>query len=164
MRLQDVLGTVAGSAVEDWAILFRPTFRYRVSGVPEPGGSRDRLEVDEHRIAFSYKPDIAITMAYGLVEEGAYQLPPGHRFAQENARTLYVDIFLEGRLVFRETVVSVDRHRGLLPMPRDWNPPIQIPVAQYSLVRLLHALAGPPTDFEEYFTNAGMKRSGDPWP
>ena len=54
--------------------------------------------------------------------------------------------------------------RCLLPMPRDWNPPIAIPKMQFSLVRLVHDLAGPPTDYDEYFKAAGMKQSDTPWP
>jgi len=164
MNLGDLLGLVAGSSVEDWTILFRPTFRHRIVATTKPDGSVERLQSDEHLVAFSYRPNLAITMAYGLVEQGAYELPSSNPFAGENARTRYLDVFLEGRLAHRETVVAVDRHRCLLPMPRDWNPPIAIPVMQYSLVRLIHDLAGPPTDYDEYFTNAGMKRSDTPWP
>jgi hypothetical protein len=61
-------------------------------------------------------------------------------------------------------VVSVDRNRCLLPMPRDWNPPIAIPSTQYSLIRLIHALAGPPTDYDTYFEQAGMKQVDASWP
>lgn len=164
MNLRNLLGTVAGSGVGDWTILFRPTFRHRIVEIAKPDGSRDRLQSDEHMVAFSYRPNIAIGMAYGMVEQGAYELPPSHPFGRENARTRYLDIFLEGRLAHRETVVAIDRHRCLLPMPRDWNPPVAIPVMQYAMVRLIHDLAGPPTDYDEYFTGAGMTRSDTPWP
>ena len=164
MNLRDLLETVAGSSVQDWTILFRPTFKHRIVETLKDDGSRDRLQSDEHLVAFSYRPDLAISMAYGLVEQGAYTLPSVNPFAAENARTRYLDIFLEGRLTYRETVVAVDRHRCLLPMPRDWNPPIAIPAMQYSLVRLIHDVAGPPTDYDEYFEKAGMKRWEMPWP
>lgn len=164
MKLRDLLRVVSGSGVEDWTILFRPTYRYRIVETRKPDGSRDRLMADEHAVAFSYRPNLAIGMAYGLVEQGAYTLPAQHRFAGENARTRFVDVFLEGRLAHRETVVVVDRQRCLLPMPRDWNPPIAVPEGLFSLVRLVHELAGPPTDFDAYFADAGMQRSTDPWP
>lgn len=164
MNLRDLLETVAGSSVHDWTILFRPTFKHRIIETRNSDGSRDRLQSDEHLVAFSYRPDLAISMAYGLIEQGAYELPSFNPFATENARTRYLDIFLEGRLTHREVVVAVDRHRCLLPMPRDWDPPIAIPVMQYSLVRLIHNLAGPPTDYDEYFEKAGMKRWELPWP
>lgn len=164
MNLRELLETVAGSSTGDWVILFRPTFRHRISATTKPDGSQDRLLADEHLVAFSFRPNIAISMAYGLVEQGAYELPPEHPYARENARIRFLDIFLEGRLIHREPVVAVDRHRCLLPVPRDWNPPIAIPSTQDRLVRLIHNLAGPPTDYDEYFANAGMKRSDTPWP
>ena len=164
MKLRDLLRVVSGSGIDDWTVLFRPTYRYRIVETTKPDGSRDRLTADEHKVAFSYRPNLAIGMAYGMVEQGAYALPAGHRFAAENARTLFLDVFLEGRLAHRETVVAVDRQRCLLPMPRDWNPPMAVPDGLYSLVRLVHELAGPPTDYDEYFGAAGMNRSTDPWP
>ena len=105
MNLRDFLGTIAGSGIEDWTILFRPTYRHRIIEVAGAEGGRDRLDADEHLVAFSYKPDLALTMAYCMVEQGSYVLPDGHPFAQENARTRYLDIFIEGRLSFREIVV-----------------------------------------------------------
>lgn len=164
MKLRDLLRVVSGSAVGDWTILFRPTYRYRIVESRKPDGSRDRLMADEHLVAFSYRPNLSIGMAYGLVEQGGYALPPEHPMGRENARTRFLDIFLEGRLAHRETVVAVDRQRCLLPLPRDWNPPIPVPDGLYSLVRLVHDLAGPPTDFDEYFAAAGMERSAAPWP
>ncbi len=164
MDLRDLLGIVVGSSVDDWTILFRPTYRHRIVASHKPDGTVERLSADEHQVAFSYRPNIAISMAYGLVEQGSYSLPPSNRFAAENARTIYLDVFLEGRLAHREVVVAIDRQRCLLPMPRDWNPPIVIPSEQYSLIRLIHDLAGPPTDYDDYFSEAGMIRASLPWP
>jgi hypothetical protein len=69
MNLRDFLGTIAGSGIEDWTILFRPTYRHRIIEVAGAEGGRDRLDADEHLVAFSYKPDLALTMAYGMVEQ-----------------------------------------------------------------------------------------------
>src|SRR3546814_3377550 len=53
MKLRDLLRVVSGSGLEDWTILFRPTFRHRVVETLRPDGSRDRLVVDEHAVARS---------------------------------------------------------------------------------------------------------------
>ncbi|MDF1793908.1 MAG: hypothetical protein P1U88_18495 [Thalassobaculaceae bacterium] len=165
MQLRELLATVASSKVGDWEIIFRPTLRHRFTEIQNDAGEREQLLVDEHLVSFAYRPDIAITMAYGLVEQAAYELPAGQPFAQENARTLFLDIFHEGRIVHRETVLSVDRQRCLLPMPKVWEPPISVPTAQFSLIRLVHSLAGPPTDYDSYFKESGMVRSDQvPWP
>jgi hypothetical protein len=165
MQLREILATVASSKVTDWQIIFRPTLRHRITELMKADGERERLMVDEHMVSFAYRPNIAITMAYGLVDQSGFELPTGHPFAQENARSLFLDIFHDGQLVHRETVISVDRQRCLLPMPLAWEPPVQIATAQMSLIRLIHALAGPPTDYDSYFRESGMMRSDTvQWP
>lgn len=165
MQIRELLATIASSKVADWQTILRPTLRHRFTEILNEAGKREQMLVDEHRVSFSYRADIAITMAYGLVDQASFELPADHPFAKENARTLLLDIFYEGRLVHRETVVSIDRQRCLLPLPRTWDPPISIPAAQFSLVRLVHALAGPPTDYGSYFLESGMVRSDQvAWP
>ncbi|NQW11293.1 MAG: hypothetical protein HQ481_15615 [Alphaproteobacteria bacterium] len=164
MDMRQMLATIATSDAMDWQILFRPTYRHRITEILNAEGARDRLQVDEHLVAFCYRPDVAVTMAYGLVDQSSFELPAGNPFATENARSVYLDIFHEGGLVHRETILKVDRQRCLLPLPKEWSTPIAVPVTQYSLVRLIHALAGPPTDYETYFKDAGMVRADTPWP
>ena len=159
MQIRQLLAQIASSKVTDWEPLFRPTLRHRLTEILDEKGKREQFVIDEHLVSFVYRPDIAITMAYGLVEQAALDLPPDHPFGRENARSLLLDIFYEGRLAHRETVVSIDRHRCLLPMPASWELPISVSTAQFSLVRLLHALAGPPTDYDTYFQECGMVRS-----
>ena len=165
MQIRELLATIASSKVADWQTIFRPTMRHRFTEILDEAGKREQLLVDEHRVSFCYRPDIAITMAYGLVDQAAVPLPADHPFGRENARSMYLDIFYEGRLVHRETVISIDRHRCLLPLPKSWEPPIAVPTAQFSLIRLIHALAGPPTDYDSYFKECGMVRADTAaWP
>lgn len=165
MQLRELLATVAASKVADWQVIFRPTLRHRFTEAIDAENKRDQVLVDEHAVRFVFRPDISISMAYGLVDQAAFDLPPDHPFARENARTLLLDIFHDGGLAHRETVLNVDRQRCLLPMPRSWESPVKIPTAQFSLIRLVHALAGPPTDYDSYFRESGMIRSdGVPWP
>ena len=164
MDMRQMLAIVAASDAKDWQILFRPTYRHRITEILNDDGERDRLEVDEHLVSFCYWPDVAVTMAYGLVDQSNFELPAGSPFAAENARSVYLDIFHEGGLVHRETILKVDRQRCLLPMPKEWSAQTKIPVTQYSLVRLIHSLVGPPTDYEAYFKDAGMVRADIPWP
>ncbi len=165
METREILATVASSKAKDWAIIFRPTYRHRFTETLKDDGTRDQMMVDEHLVAFAFKPDIAITMAYGLVEQASFDLPDGHPFAHENARSLFLDIFCNGHLTHRETVVSVDRQRCLLPLPKTWDPPLKVSTAQFSLIRLIHALAGPPTDYDAYFKESGLVRDDSvPWP
>src|SRR3546814_19903123 len=115
MKLRDLLRVVSGSGLEDWTILFRPTFRHRVVETLRPDGSRYRLVVDEHAVAFRYRPNLAIGMAYGMVEQGAYALPARPPFAPAKARPRFLHLLLAGRLAHRRPVVAVPRPPSLLP-------------------------------------------------
>src|SRR3546814_10053969 len=52
MKLRDLLRVVSGSGLEAWTILFRPTLGRAHVCTLRPDGSRDRLVVDEHAVAF----------------------------------------------------------------------------------------------------------------
>lgn len=164
MNLSELLRVVSESGNEDWSLIFRPTFRHRFQEILNSEGALATIDHDEHLVCFTYKPNIEITMAYGLVERGSVILPPENPFASENARTVYLDIFVMGRLAYREVILKVDRNRCLLPLPTSWEAPIMVPMPQVKLVRLLHALAGPPTDFDRYFEESGMRQADLPWP
>src|SRR3546814_18227211 len=96
MKLRDLLRVVSGSGLEDWTILFRPTFRHLVIQPLRPDGSRDRLVVDGHAVAFSYRPNLATGLASGRVERVAYTIPsrphfPPHLNQLETEKVFYVE-------------------------------------------------------------------------
>lgn len=164
MKLQEILERISVSAPSDWELIFRPTFRHRFHEILNADGDVAALDQDEHSVMFTLRSDIEISMAYGLVEKGAVPLSPDNPFANENARTVYLDIFYQGRMVHREVVLNIDRNRCLLPLPTSWEKPVLVPLAQSNLVKLIHSLAGPPTDFDAYFEKAGMRNADVPWP
>lgn len=164
MNLRQVLRRISESAPSDWQLIFRPTFRHRFNEILTAGGEVAALDQDEHAVMFTLRADIEISMAYGMVEQGAVPLDSDNPFAKENARTVFLDIFYQGRMVHREVILKVDRNRCLLPLPTSWEQPVMVPLGQANLVRLIHSLAGPPTDFESYFEQAGMRHADVPWP
>lgn len=165
MNVKDYMDCIAQSTATDWIIIFHPTFLHRFTPISVGEDVVTRYDSDQHLAKFTYRPDISLTMAYGMVETGSYILPDTNPFAQENARTAYVDCFHDRQLVHRETVIKVDRQRCILPMPSSWAPGEQtVPEAKYNLVKLIHTLAGPPTDFESYFEEAGMEVVKELWP
>ncbi|MBT6140202.1 MAG: hypothetical protein HOH65_22200 [Rhodospirillaceae bacterium] len=165
MNLRDFIKTIADSDVAEWELILQPTYRHRFTPVIGPEGEQLSLETDQHRMSFTYRKDIRISMAYGLIVKGNFVLPISGPLANENARTAILDLFDAGRMVHRETVLLVDRQRCLLPIPKIWSDAgCDIPIPQYNLIKLLHTLAGPPTDFDEYFETAGMRKAGGDWP
>ena len=164
MNIRTILTLISGSAVSDWVLIFRPTYQYRFTETKNEEGEVEKILADEHLVKLGFRPDISLTMAFGLVDKGRYDMPADSPYANENARTVFLDIFHNGALIHRETLLKADRQRCLLPLPKSWEAPVKIPKAQYDLVKLVHTLVGPPTDFDEYFENSGMSVSSANWP
>ncbi|MBM3546341.1 MAG: hypothetical protein FJX54_05285 [Alphaproteobacteria bacterium] len=165
MRLDQYLALIGDSKVEDWRLITRPTFRHHFHRGTDEKGEEVSVEVDEHRVAMSFSQNIRITLAYGLVSDSHYRIDPKHKFGLLNARSEFVDCFYDNILVHRETVVRVARQRCVLPEPADWTEsPIRVPRRKARFARLIHVLAGPLTDFDEYFKEAGMVEVEAPWP
>ena len=165
MDVRAFMKRIAESKVEDWILISRPTYRHRFTTHLGDEGESSRIDVDQHIAHYTFRPDIQITMAYGLVEKGTYVIPADIEMASENARTVLLDCYHTGRLIYRETLLKADRQRVILPMPENWGEERQpIPKPQAAIARLLHTLAGPPTDFDEYFAAAGMFEVEKAWP
>ncbi len=165
MNVREFMKQIAGSTVEDWVQISRPTYRHRFTTHLAEEGEKSRIDVDQHVVHYTYRPDIQITMAYGLVEKGTYVIPADIEIARENARTVLLDCYHAGQLIHRETLLKADRQRVILPLPDNWGEERQpVPKAKAAIARLLHTLAGPPTDFDEYFAAAGMFEIDQPWP
>lgn len=165
MDLRPFLGRIAESAPEDWLILQGPLFRHGFSRVEGAEGKLLRVDVDAPPVGLVYRADVAITMLYGLVLEAAVDLPVPGPYRQENCRSIALDCFYCGGLVHREVLLKVGRQRCILPRPAEWTAaPQLIPERQAKLARLVHALCGPFTDFDEYFDSFPMTAVQQPWP
>ena len=165
MRLDQYLALIGDSKPEDWFLMTRPTFRHHFTRVTDDKGEEVSLEADEHKVVLSYAPNIRITLASGLVADTDYRIDSSHKLALLNARSEFVDCFYDNILVHRETVVRVARQRCVLPEPGDWTTtPIKVPKRKARFAKLIHTLAGPLTEFDEYFKEAGMVEVDAPWP
>lgn len=165
MDLLRYINIVAESEVADWVPILQPTYRNRFLPRRNAAGVEIGLSADQHRLHLTFRRDIRISLGFGLVENGNYEVPAPNRFADENAVTQLLDCFWEGRLAFRDSIVRIGRNRCLLPEPPGWaDESLEIPNARYALARLVHEIAGPPTHFDEYFSLAGMRRVDRRWP
>lgn len=165
MRLERYMEVAAGSQPEDWLMIERPTLRHRFTPLLDENAELIRQVIDEPLVAFCYRPDVRLTLLFGLVETAHYPLPRGMPYAEENARTVLLHCLFGGQVIHTESLLKIDRQRCILPLPADWGePPQAIPRRQYDLARLVHQLAGPFTDFEQYFKSAGMAVVDRPWP
>jgi hypothetical protein len=163
--LGQLLTLVGDSKVEDWVMITRPTFRHHFEPQYDDKGELVNVSVDEHKVLLAYAADVSVTMGYGMVKDAGYRIAPPHPFSNENARAEQLDVFHRGILVFREVLIRADGHRCILPEASDWTkPPIKVPKRKARLARLVHILAGPLTDFDQYFKDAQMVEVDAPWP
>lgn len=165
MNLRRFMTMIAESAVDDWVMIARPTYRHRFTPQHDGDGNIIRLDADQHTVSYVFRADIAVSMSYGLVQKGNYVIDADIDIARENARSVILDCFNEGQLVHREVLLKADRQRCILPMPTNWSKAgRQIPVNKVKLARLIHMLAGPPTEFDDYFRTAGLLQAETAWP
>ena len=166
MKLEDYLKVIGTSTQKDWLVTQVPTFLYRL--VPVRVGENRSLDfqLQEHTFMLSYKKDLAISMAWGLVDDKGYSDAWSQRFPDKRATSICLDFLYYGSLIFRDVLVAVDGFRCILPQPPadQESPPYTIPGQQFMIARLVHRLVGPKTNFEDYFKRAGMKPVQEPWP
>lgn len=165
MNTREFMTLVASSAVEDWFMIPRPTYLHRFTAIQDEKGNVVRLDADQHLVAFVHRGNIEVSLAYGLVEKGNFVIDADVPMARENARTVLLDCFHQGQHVHREVLLKADRQRCILPMPNTWSEDgRRLPANKVKVARLIHMLAGPPTDFDAYFEQAGLSEVRAAWP
>lgn len=167
MKLNELMALIAQSAPTDWVVNASPTFLFRL--VPIRGGQDNRtldLELQEHTVVMTFKPEVSISMAYGMVQDKEFKDDWAMRFPNKRAHTTFLDILYHGALVFRDQMVAVDGLRCILPLPppNQVQPPFDIPERRLRVAKLVHALAGPDISFDQYFQRVGMRSANHPWP
>lgn len=159
MTLEKLLGWVRKSSSDDWHQIpcwghgagpsYRPRFtvRHGVRG-------QTYVDIDEHPYVAVYRPDIAVTLAWGLVSSDRFEEDWLKVFPTSSASSEYGDLFYNGALVFRFMFLSVDGGRGYLPFP-DGQEFRTVLALENDLVRLVHGLTNA-DPYEDYFERAGL--------
>jgi hypothetical protein len=160
MNFPNYIDTIARSAPADWNVQTGPLFLAPVY----PAGTAPPT-MSEHLFNMAYWPNLAITMAYGMVCSQEVQNDWANNFPDAHAASHYVDFFYNSALVFRDIVIVVDGGQGILPQP---NPgptsPYEVPRRRRDIARLIHQLTNPARDFDEYFASARFKAIEEVWP
>jgi hypothetical protein len=111
-----------------------------------------------------FKKDPSISLEWGAGRAG-FEEDWTNEFVGREAATERAEVFFNGSLVFRETYVSVDASKGILPMPRmaDRTAPAQ----RLRFAGLLHGLSDKHAvgwNFGRYVQLAGIRETDEPWP
>lgn len=153
--LHEIRSLVRNSSRADWHLIEEgPTYRNRF--VSSTGsGDQWRLEEDSHHTVMVYRPDVDLTMAYGMtfdfrgdgpVREFAWSKV----FPDKSVQIDMADIFWRGALIDRVDYAYVDGARGIVPMGGG-HQGLKVTSYERDVARLLHSLKSGFGSFESFF-------------
>lgn len=156
MRLDELQTTIANSHPDEWQRInsIGPTYRDRFSSWSSPANNTSGIEHDAHREVAVYRPDIDLTIAYGMSEglhDHNLKFAWSENFADSKVHEIsIVDIFWRGSLVDRLNYVYVDGGRAILPIGGGHH---GLWITQYGLAvaRLLSGIAEY-DEFDRYYS------------
>lgn len=138
MTFKDLLLTITKSSPSDWNV---------VHDVKEMIGG--------HFSIATYKPDLSISMAWGIEYRDRFDEPWTSNFSDKNASGDYLDLFYMGTLVDRTVLIFVDGGRAALPMPTTAED-LTVSSGYAALARLVDNLQTRVSQFDRYFKQAGL--------
>jgi hypothetical protein len=157
MTLDQVLGTVEGSADCDWHKMQSQTVYGWEWGQKQ---GQNYLEPKTHSKLLMYKPDIDISLAMDATVNDPFDEPWVQAFSDPRAVSVAVQLRFRGAIVYEWVFVVVDGGRYLLPMPHVTAAGrYEVPLAKMPLARLfflLYGVGGPHQDADAALAHAGV--------
>lgn len=156
MDLNELRATISDSDASEWHRIVRqgPTYRDRFGSWTGPGDSWG-IETDSHGEVAVYKPDIDLTIAYGMADSqhaspGGLSFKWSESFPDKEIREISLaDVFWHGSLVDRVNYVYADGGQVVLPLGAG-HQGLRVTRYDYSVARLLDELSGR-GEFERYY-------------
>jgi hypothetical protein len=169
VSLQALRALVAQSVPDDWSVVYRgPLYLYQLGQVSSAKEGA-RVDVDWHNHLAVYKPDVRLRLAFGL-EQDCDLTFDGIVFPDPQITRDLVDLFWNGALVHRWTVLAVDGGRGVVPdveyevVSADGQASLapgnsaivgyRATPEEFAVARLVHVLSGCGGDFDEHTRRA----------
>jgi hypothetical protein len=156
MTLDELRNIIINSTPTDWSRItaMGPTYRDRFGSWTGPG-DKSGIDHDSHAEVAVYRPDIDLTLAYGMPEsqhERSLSFAWSENFPDSEIREISIaDVFWRGSLVDRINYVYVDGARGLLPLS-EGHQGLRITQHGFAVARLLDRLSGH-SEFDRYFSS-----------
>jgi hypothetical protein len=169
MTLKELLDAIISSSKTDWNTIVcwgaqsGPSYHNQFEFFEVYNGQKNVLHSNSHGMVASYKPDVSVTIAWGLVASKDFNEPWATNFPDSHASSHHVDVFFNNALVYRDLYVSVDGGRAKLPLPRRRDD-LVVPRGYYTFIKLLDGMEGYISDYERYFKRAGLRIIDAEWP
>jgi hypothetical protein len=147
VTLDEMIRLVLDSDVSDWHVLAVHT---------------DNENGHDYRAVFKKDPSISLEWGAGRTD---FEEDWTDEFVGREAATESAEVCFNGSVVFRETYVSVDASKGILPMPRVADR--TVPAQRLRFAGLLHGLSDKHAvgwNFGRYVQLAGIRETHEPWP
>lgn len=176
MTLQEYGEIISNSKKEDWNIITcwgagaGPSYQNSFS-VWTQGGEFSNIDIDSHSMIGVYKPNIDITIAWGLESNSEFISEWANKFDDSHATSSFIDFFLRGHMIFRDILVTVDGGRVHIPIPllrriEDTESKEKfrriVPGNKYEFFKILNSLESS-FDYEETFRRTGLEIVDEPW-
>ncbi|MET7391811.1 hypothetical protein ACFYPT_42405 [Streptomyces sp. NPDC005529] len=151
MHLDSVRETIQSSTTSDWhRVEGAETFLYSWYS-----SSAGIARCSAHTDLMTYRPDVSLSLAFGLPEREARELLPlWDRWpSKEPAIPCYADILWNGSLIDRYVFAQVDLGRAYLPWPDDGRTVSQFHAA---FMKLIDESLGH-RNFDRFMRQAGLE-------
>jgi hypothetical protein len=174
MTLTDLIDTFVHSSKDDWnqiptwGHVSGPSYRNQFQFSEVYNGSENVIHHREHSNVASYKPDLSITIAWGI-SKGNEEDVIDRAWAKNNpnpepGKGHYLDFFYNNALIFRTSYCSVDGGRCEIPFPTyDINQNVLVPQKYYDVIKKFNELVST-SFFDAYFTRTGITINNENWP
>lgn len=161
MNIIELRDTITNSDDTEWQRVGRmgPTYRDRFDPWSGPG-DKTGVDIETHSSVAVYKPDIDLTIVYGMSAPGAPKEPSFKwvTFPDPAVSIHLADVFWRGSLVDRVDFVYVDGGRCILPIG-EGHQGLRITRYEYVVARLLDSLESGDR-FEEYYNGVPYEYQG----
>ncbi|WP_062894987.1 hypothetical protein [Mycobacterium avium] len=157
MTLDELRAIISSSTSRDWSRIKAagPTYRDRFGSWSSPADGTSGVTHDSHVEVAVYRPDIDLTVAYGMPEsqhDRNLKFEWSENFPDSEIREISIaDFFWRGSLVDRVNYVYVDGGRGIIPLGGGHQ---GLRITQYGLAvaRLLSGIADY-HEFDRYYSS-----------
>ncbi len=151
MTLDELRNLIATSTASHWHRITKigPTYRDRFGAWSNPADNTSGLDHDSHVEIAVYRPDIDLSVAYGMAEhqhDDDLTFAWSQTFPDAKIRQISLaDFFWRGSLVNRLNYVYIDGARGILPLGSG-HQGLEITRYELTVARLLSDIA----DYQEF--------------
>jgi hypothetical protein len=167
VRLDELRRIIQGSDPDDWYVIKHqgPSYHDWLAGTVSKDGYR--LEVNTHYATASYKPDVNLTVGWGMNLDFEHHGERAHDrtfewskvLSDSKVRLAFADFFWCGALVDRFSYVVADGGRAVLPWAVEIRG-LKTTQWEHDTAKLLHHLGDHVEGFEEYFRKVGFEIEG----